>query len=1009
MSPTSASVLTSAPATITLTLSAAPDPSTVTISTVRLLRAGADGILGTVDDVAVVPAGVSVVGGNQIKIDLLGVPLPNDQYRVLLSGTPVSDPPPIGRWTLDEAAGPTAGDSSGNGNTGTHVNSPTVIPGKKGNALHLDGSTQEVSIPDADLFSPHAGPSGELSISAWVRIASMPAGGAGLPRYAVVAKGDNSDWEYALYIYGDHTVSFAMCHPDSTAYAEARGGFITTGVWHHLTGTMKKNQTVKIWLDGIPVDNRLDFSPDTFNLNAPLRIGRSGPNPIPIEYLNGDVDDVLLFDQELTTAQVLNLASLGNAVRDTSGNVLDGEFGGSFPSGDGTAGGDFAADFTIAAPSLRVTAMAPAPGSVLSAAPSDLVLTFNGGLDGDTVGPATVTLVRAGTDGVLGTGDDVLVTPSSIALLSPAQIRVALAITMPNDLYRVTVSGTTGTPSGRVNYWALDEGIGSSAGDSSGPANGTIIGPVWVPGRIGNALHWNGISDTIKLGASPLAVPWTAAMWVKREDSPWADARLMDPQTFSGGSLRMESFNNTNCVGVAIYGVADYPSGFAVAPGQWMHLTFVGTPSQTLLYLNGWLQDTLPASFSLPRYFMGSHGYNTMLGAIDDVQIFGRNLSVAEIRMLSSLGGAVRDFGDNRLDGEFSGTFPSGNGASGGDFVATFTLNAPAPGAFTLAAPADASTGVSTSPTYSWNAASGASGYQLEVATDSGFASHVVNQSGISATSATPGVTLAPATLHYWRVTATNTAGSTPATGAPFSFTTAPAPPALPGPFTLAAPASGSVNVTGTPTFFWNASSGASTYTLQIAVDSGFTSMALNQAGIAATSVTPAIVFNPSTLYYWRVVAVNGSGSTPSTGGPFTFTTSSGPPGAFTLSLPAAGAIDVPVQPAFSWLAAAGATTYTLEIAPDPGFTSLACIQTGIAGTSLNPAVTLSGSTQYYWRVTAVNANGSTTAGGAPRSFTSIVVAAPVTNIQVSGCGLTGVEAFLVLALLRRRAKLRRG
>ena len=62
MSPAPGSTLLSSPSTITVTLSGPVDPATVTTSTVRLIRGGADGALGTGDDVEVVPAGVSVVG-----------------------------------------------------------------------------------------------------------------------------------------------------------------------------------------------------------------------------------------------------------------------------------------------------------------------------------------------------------------------------------------------------------------------------------------------------------------------------------------------------------------------------------------------------------------------------------------------------------------------------------------------------------------------------------------------------------------------------------------------------------------------------------------------------------------------------------------------------------------------------------------------------------------------------------------------------------------------------------
>jgi len=37
----------------------------------------------------------------------------------------------------------------------------------------------------------------------------------------------------------------------------------------------------------------------------------------------------------------------GSAVRSLSGSLLDGEFSGSFPSGNGIGGGDFVADFSL--------------------------------------------------------------------------------------------------------------------------------------------------------------------------------------------------------------------------------------------------------------------------------------------------------------------------------------------------------------------------------------------------------------------------------------------------------------------------------------------------------------------------------------------------------------------------------------------------------------------------------------------------------------------------------------
>jgi Bacterial Ig-like domain len=49
------------------------------------------------------------------------------------------------------------------------------------------------------------------------------------------------------------------------------------------------------------------------------------------------------------------------------------------------------------------------------------------------------------------------------------------------------------------------------------------------------------------------------------------------------------------------------------------------------------------------------------------------------VRLLGSGASVILDLDANALDGEFSGTFPSGDGTEGGDFEALFTVAAPAP------------------------------------------------------------------------------------------------------------------------------------------------------------------------------------------------------------------------------------------------------------------------------------------------------------------------------------------
>ena len=62
-----------------------------------------------------------------------------------------------------------------------------------------------------------------------------------------------------------------------------------------------------------------------------------------------DLTGIALADE---TYQVQLLGSGPSTILDLDANALDGEFSGTFPSGDGTSGGDFAAVFTVATPVL---------------------------------------------------------------------------------------------------------------------------------------------------------------------------------------------------------------------------------------------------------------------------------------------------------------------------------------------------------------------------------------------------------------------------------------------------------------------------------------------------------------------------------------------------------------------------------------------------------------------------------------------------------------------------------
>ena len=157
-----------------------------------------------------------------------------------------------------------------------------------------------------------------------------------------------------------------------------------------------------------------------------------------------------------------------------------------------------------------------------------------------------------------------------------------------------------------------------------------------------------------------------------------------------------------------------------------------------------------------------------------------------------------------------------------------------------------------------------------------------------------------------------------------------------------------------------------------------------NPAGTTANfSVNPVIPAGSSTLtigntgaaaagsYSIDVIGMAPTSTHTSTVGLNVFTAA---PAAPTLLTPANGALNVPAAPTFTWNAAAQASSYSIQVATDAGFSNIVASASGLSGTSWVSNVTLNTSTTYYWRVWAANSCG-TGAYSATWSFTT--VAAP--------------------------------
>lgn len=207
-----------------------------------------------------------------------------------------------------------------------------------------------------------------------------------------------------------------------------------------------------------------------------------------------------------------------------------------------------------------------------------------------------------------------------------------------------------------------------------------------------------------------------------------------------------------------------------------------------------------------------------------------------------------------------------------------------------LVTPANGSGAVTTTTTLDWNDASHSQNYKVQLATDAGF-TNIIRDTTVSAS--TVGIAgLSNNTQYYWRVRGQNSLANSGYSNT-FNFTTQLAPPSL------VSPADGSIGQQVNLNFSWNSVSGALTYHIQIASDSLFSSIVVNDSTLAVTNKN-VTGLTPLTRYWWRVrgKSAGGNGEFSSV---YDFKTI-GPPFTIALVNPSNNAVNQPVNLIFNWL-----------------------------------------------------------------------------------------------------------
>ncbi|MDP3147744.1 MAG: FISUMP domain-containing protein [Ignavibacteria bacterium] len=290
----------------------------------------------------------------------------------------------------------------------------------------------------------------------------------------------------------------------------------------------------------------------------------------------------------------------------------------------------------------------------------------------------------------------------------------------------------------------------------------------------------------------------------------------------------------------------------------------------------------------------------------------------------------------------------------------------------TLATPKDTSSNIEVPGILTWNEIIGTKTYTLQVSSNSSFSSFIFNKSDITTTSQQiPDLNYS--SVYYWRVKASNSAGTSDWSKV-WSFTTTSDEPAIIPQLTQ--PIKGAVDQKLSPVLIWEIVSNANCYALQISTNSSFTSFVFDTDSLLTNS-TQLKILSGETKYYWRVRAKNSFG-TKGWSETWTFTTGVAPLPPILLA-PNNEAANQLFSLILGWNASDGATSYNLQLATDNLFSDSSLIINANVGNNISKQLyNLNESKTYYWKVATVNSFGTSDWSSVWKFTTGLRLATPL-------------------------------
>lgn len=213
----------------------------------------------------------------------------------------------VGYWPMNESAGTTTADASGNGFVGTLVGGTTWATDA---GLQFDGADDYVDLGPIQVSGT------ALTLSAWIRSDQLD----NCQPYndcRILSKATSTSSQGHYFMLSTFKQSgqlstrlrFRLKTNGNTATLIASTGNLTEGQWIHVAATYD-GAAMRLYMDGVEVGSKSKSGELTANNLVPVWIGANPAEPARVPW-KGNIDDLRIYDRALSAEEIFDAATEG--------------------------------------------------------------------------------------------------------------------------------------------------------------------------------------------------------------------------------------------------------------------------------------------------------------------------------------------------------------------------------------------------------------------------------------------------------------------------------------------------------------------------------------------------------------------------------------------------------------------------------------------------------------------------------------------------------------------------